>query len=106
MDAGYDPRICLHILPGPRSSTLINSAPCGSGEDSTMNFFVCWHRPGKIVRGIRTCRNCGIAIEECGHESRKRKDGPCPVCDSSAWVAIVRSRRAAIAQTLDLEATR
>jgi hypothetical protein len=61
----------------------------------------CWHRPGRLTRGrVRLCRFCGVALEECPCEPRKRKDGPCPCCQGSEWVAIVRSRRAKIAEVL------
>ena len=54
----------------------------------------CWHRPGRLTRSkIRTCCNCGVAIEECPHEPRKRSEDPCPLCGGSFWVGIVRSRR-------------
>lgn len=68
-----------------------------------MNYFVCWHRPGRVIPNKGwLCRHCGVAIEECPCEPRKRREPPCPCCDGSKWVAIVRSRRDATAQALDL----
>ena len=61
----------------------------------------CFHRPGKRTRsGIWLCRHCGVAIEECPHERRKRNEEPCPCCIGSFWVAIVRSRRAKIMECI------
>ena len=59
-----------------------------------MNFFYCWHRPGRMYRGhTRLCRLCGIAIEECPCVSWGRTpDSDCPICEGSGWISIIRSR--------------
>lgn len=60
----------------------------------------CWHRPGRLRKGVRTCRHCGVAIVECPGEDTKRKDPPCRCCDGSQWVAVVRSRVATVRQAV------
>lgn len=71
-----------------------------------MNYFYCWHRPGRLLRSVRLCRFCGIAIEECPCEPRKRCESPCPLCEGSHWVGIVRSRAAIADAVLGLMGTR
>jgi len=76
----------------------------------------CWHRPGRLIRvrkedyggkvyriEVRVCRHCGVAIEECPHEPRKRHEEPCPCCGGSFWVAIVRGWRAKFAQYVNAQ---
>jgi hypothetical protein len=56
----------------------------------------CWHRPGHMIGRTRCCRYCGVGIEECPCSYYGRyPDGECTACRGSAWVAIVRSARAA-----------
>jgi len=62
---------------------------------------LCWHRPGRMIGRTTTCRHCGVAIEECGHEPRKRHEEPCPCCGGSFWVAIVRGTLAKFAEYLE-----
>ncbi len=83
-----------------------------------MNFFACWHRPGRLLAGelwrdgvlirgeVRSCRHCGVPVEECPCvEYRISKLGSkCPSCEGSHWLGIVRSRRETIKQALDLAA--
>lgn len=68
-----------------------------------MTFFYCWHRPGRRIQAQRyACRHCGVAIEECPGVSWRNScvgGSTCP-CEGSGWVAIVRSKRQALAQTL------
>lgn len=53
----------------------------------------CFHRPGKLIGRIRTCKWCGVAIEECPCVNWGRTPQlECPCCISSGWVAIVRGR--------------
>ena len=54
----------------------------------------CFHRPGKTVRGIVTCRHCRVAIEfcPCVNETFRKVDDNCAACLGSMWVAIVRGR--------------
>jgi hypothetical protein len=66
-----------------------------------LNLF-CWHRPGRLHGKTRLCRNCGVGIEECPCAPRKRNEPPCPCCEGSEWVAIVRSRKAAAQQAIAL----
>jgi hypothetical protein len=70
-----------------------------------MNFVYCWHRPGRMVGNVRTCRHCGVAIEECPCvEYRVVKGGATCACEGSGWVAIVRSKVMLIAGLLGIEA--
>lgn len=83
-----------------------------------MNFFACWHRPGRLIKSgvfrdgvlvqgeVWACRHCGVPVEECPCvEYRISKLGSnCVKCEGSGWVAIVRSKRETIRQTLDLAA--
>jgi len=68
-----------------------------------MDFSYCWHRPGRMVRNIRTCRFCRVAIEECGCVRWRGAPKADCACEGSGWVAIVRSRFQAIAQILGIE---
>ncbi len=63
-----------------------------------MNLSYCWHRPGRLHRSTRLCRFCGIGIEECPCGPRKRSELPCPCCEGSGWVGIVRSKAAMVAE--------
>ncbi len=63
--------------------------------------FLCFHRPGRLIGGTRTCRHCGVGIEECGHEPTKRNGPPCPCCLGSGWLAIVRGKMGAFAQYVE-----
>ena len=70
-----------------------------------MNFFYCQHRPGPIIKGQRLCRHCRVAIEECPCVSNFRTvDQSCEVCEGYGWVGILRSKREALSQALDLSA--
>jgi hypothetical protein len=72
-----------------------------------MNFFYCWHRPGKLRHGLRQCRHCQVAIEECGCLSYGRTPGKdCPCCEGSGWVGVVRSKAAMVEQALGLADSR
>jgi hypothetical protein len=52
-----------------------------------------------LIRKTRTCRFCGVAIEECPCVNWSRTPAEnCPCCYSSGWVAIVRGR---IAKTVE-----
>lgn len=69
-----------------------------------MNYFYCWHRPGRSIRGeIRACCHCGVAIQECICFSwRGAPLSDCPACEGSGWVGIVRSKLATLAQMVGL----
>jgi hypothetical protein len=55
---------------------------------------MCWHRPGRLIRTTRTCRNCGVAIEQCPCVNYFRTPDPfCYCCFASGWVALVRGYR-------------
>jgi len=68
-----------------------------------MNFVYCWHRPGRVLKGeVRACRHCSIAVVECPCVSYGRNAAAgCVICEGSCWVAMVRSKSAALEQTLD-----
>jgi hypothetical protein len=66
-----------------------------------MNFFYCWHRPGRAVRQVRTCRHCGVAIWPCCCLSYERTpSSDCSACEGSGWAGIIRSKAAAVAEML------
>jgi hypothetical protein len=65
---------------------------------------MCWHRPGRATRsGTVTCRNCGVAIEQCacvGPWSRSVNHN-CAGCFGSGWCAIVRGWRSKLVEALE-----
>ena len=68
-----------------------------------MDYFYCWHRPGRVIRGeVRQCRHCGVAIEECvGVVWRRACAIDCAACEGSGWVGIVRSKAMGLAQAFE-----
>lgn len=68
-----------------------------------MNYFYCWHRPGREVRGFRLCRHCGIVIEECPCVSYGRDAAKgCTACEGSCWVGRLVSKSALLVQALPI----
>lgn len=66
----------------------------------------CWHRPGVIRHfrriALRTCRTCGVPVEECPCDRWRVPDDKCPICSGSGWVAVVRSRSQLLFDSVDL----
>ena len=66
-----------------------------------MDYFYCLHRPGKLIRGTRICRICRVAIEPCPCGNLGRNPArDCNYCEGLGWVSIVRSKLAALRESL------
>lgn len=62
-----------------------------TNEQAEQNLFEGWAIV-EIFGHQRYAWHCGVVIEECPHEPRKRYEDPCPCCGGSFWVAIVRGK--------------
>jgi len=83
------------------------TAGVGITEARRMNFFYCWHRPGKLftLRNFRVCRHCGVPVEECPCVNYGRSPvSDCPCCEGSGWVGLVRSRASTLRSNLAINA--